>query len=170
MTHSRRQWVRNCDDALLYILGAAGDDSHEAQSRANERFGGKFLRHLTSAGPLSFIPGRTPENALDSTHFGVCWGATMVMAGTRSEIMINAVVGAQHRDIGKSGKIHTRIYPSIIPHRQNHLGRRRCCGRYLACSTTVSVWTMCRDVGVEAEVLFDPPGSRLRLTPYRAGP
>lgn len=85
------------DGFFLYIL-AAGNGSHEAQTRANERFGGgcTTLDNLIIA--LQMFTSHTLEAALDSTPSEVCRGAANPVDGAHWGVIRLSV-----QNVGTSG-------------------------------------------------------------------
>ncbi|CAB1102471.1 unnamed protein product [Ectocarpus sp. CCAP 1310/34] len=135
------------DDGLLYIL-AAGDDSHEAQTRAIERFGGEFPT-ASDPSPSDFHLAYTRDCARFHAFRGLL-GCDE--AGGWDGLGRQTVVGAQYRDLGNLGKVHKNHTYDII---------RSSADEVLVASVfdgTVSLeeTSLCR---AEAENLFDPPGS-----------
>lgn len=136
------------DDALLYILGV-GDDTHKAQSRAIERFGGKPLPAPAGSPTSEFHLAYTR----DCARFHAFRGLLGCNDGESWDALGNkTVVGAQYRDLGKPGKIHKNHAYDIV---------RSSADAVVVASAfdggvSLDEVSLCR---AEAEVLFDPSGS-----------
>ena len=133
------------DDGLLHIL-AAGNDSHAAQTRAIERFGGRC--HFNPS-PSDFHLAYTRDCARFHAFRGLV-GCNE--AEDWDGLGCQTVVGAQYRDLGNPGKVH-----------KNHTYRitRSSADEVVVASAfdgavSLEETSLC---GVEAENLFDPPGA-----------
>ena len=134
------------DDGLLYILGA-GDDSVEAQTRALERYGGW---------------GPTGDPDVSDFHLAYTRDCARFHAfrelsrcnetGDWDALGQNSVVGAQYRDLGKSGKVHKNHAYNIV----------RSSGELIVVESAFDGGASLEETTLsraEAENLFDPPGS-----------
>ncbi|CAB1116215.1 unnamed protein product [Ectocarpus sp. CCAP 1310/34] len=133
------------DDGLLYIL-AAGDDSHEAQTRAIERFGGGCLDNPS---PSDFHLAYTRDCARFHAFRGLL-GCDE--AGGWDGLGRQTVVGAQYRDLGNLGKVHKNHTYKIIRSSADEVVVASAFDGAVSLEET----SLCR---AEAENLFDPPGS-----------
>ncbi|CAB1113970.1 unnamed protein product [Ectocarpus sp. CCAP 1310/34] len=115
------------DDSLLYILDA-GDNSSKAQSRALERFSGvETTRH-------------GPHRSISTSHIhGIVRGQS-------------GVVGAQYRDLGKTGKVHKNHAYHIVRSSADSVVVQSAFDD----GATLEENTLSR---AAAAILFDPPGS-----------
>ncbi|CAB1101988.1 unnamed protein product [Ectocarpus sp. CCAP 1310/34] len=134
------------DDGLLYFLGA-GADRHMAQTRAIERFdcGGSTYHHS----PSDFHLAYTRDCARFHAFRGLL-GCNEL--GDWDSLGHAKLVGAQYRDLGKSGKIHKNHIYSVV---------RSSADTVVVASAfddgaSLGETSLCR---AEAENLFDPPGS-----------
>ncbi|CAM9189604.1 unnamed protein product [Pylaiella littoralis] len=133
------------DDGLLHIL-AAGNDSHEAQTRAIERFGGDCL---DDPSPSDFHLAYTRDCARFYAFRGLL-GCNE--SGGWDVLGHKTVVGAQYRDLGNPGKVHKNHMYNVI---------RSSAETVVVASTfddgaSLEETSLCR---AEAENVFDPPGS-----------
>lgn len=134
------------DDHLLYILGAINDD--EAQTRALERFGVACpSESVSQSGVSDFHLAYTRDCARFYAFRGLF---ECNETGGWDALGTGAVVGAQYRDLGKSGKVHKTHAYTVVR------------------STDDEVWvTSAFDDGTslqdtllpraDAEAIFDPP-------------
>ncbi|CAB1112833.1 unnamed protein product [Ectocarpus sp. CCAP 1310/34] len=133
------------DDGLLHIL-AAGNDSHEAQTRAIERFGGGCL---DDPSPSDFHLAYTRDCARFYAFRGLL-GCNE--SGGWDVLGHKTVVGAQYRDLGNPGKVHKNHMYNVI---------RSSAETVVVASAfddgaSLEETSLCR---AEAENVFDPPGS-----------
>ncbi|CAN0443214.1 unnamed protein product [Ectocarpus sp. 12 AP-2014] len=133
------------DDGLLHIL-AAGNDSHEAQTRAIERFGGDCL---DDPSPSDFHLAYTRDCARFYAFRGLL-GCNE--SGGWDVLGHKTVVGAQYRDLGNPGKVHkNHMYNVIRSSAETVVVASAFDG-----SASLQETSLCR---AEAENVFDPPGS-----------
>ena len=135
------------DDSLLYILDA-GDNSAKAQTRALERFGG--------VGPSRYDPHVSDFHLAytrDCARFHAFRGLTRCNeAGGWDALGQRGVVGAQYRDLGKTGKVHKNHAYRIVRWSVDSVVVQSAFDD----GATLEETTLSR---AAAEILFDPPGS-----------
>ncbi|CAM9948387.1 unnamed protein product [Ectocarpus sp. 6 AP-2014] len=133
------------DDGLLHIL-AAGNDSHEAQTRAIERFGGDCL---DDPSPSDFHLAYTRDCARSYAFRGLL-GCNE--SGGWDVLGHKTVVGAQYRDLGNLGRVHKNHNYNIIW----SSGDTVVVASAFDGAASLQETSLCR---AEAENLFDPSGA-----------
>ncbi|CAN0325164.1 unnamed protein product, partial [Ectocarpus sp. 6 AP-2014] len=133
------------DDGLLHIL-AAGNDSHEAQTRAIERFGGDCL---DDPSPSDFHLAYTRDCARSYAFRGLL-GCNE--SGGWDVLGHKTVVGAQYRDLGNLGRVHKNHNYNII----RSSGDTVVVASAFDGAASLQETSLCR---AEAENLFDPSGA-----------